>query len=200
DFSFSSSTITNSYFDNQTTGTSSASAYTYNTVTGLPTAQLQAALPGGCSNTVWGVVPGRSYPFLLWQYNIIEGTVFASYGGAAAGSGTSVYDVINGVAGSAPMITNSSGSYLFLLPTNSIPANSSVVVYTTGTGAGLAYADGASAGVALNIYGATLNATTSASSLSSLSASINAAVASVPTAPALSSLTSQVITTSAATF
>ena len=55
-------TVTNSYWDRQTTGQNDSAGGTP-----LTTAQLSAALPAGFDASVWGINVGQSYPFLQSQ-------------------------------------------------------------------------------------------------------------------------------------
>ncbi len=65
-------TITDSYWDTQTSGitdlTKGAGSIANDPgIAGLTTAQLQGALPGSFSNSVWGKGAGL-FPYFLWQY------------------------------------------------------------------------------------------------------------------------------------
>jgi hypothetical protein len=53
---------TNSYWNTQTSGQSTSAGGV-----GLTTSQLSAAPPTGFSNSVWGITPGVTYSYLLWQ-------------------------------------------------------------------------------------------------------------------------------------
>ena len=54
--------VTNGYWDTQTTGQATSAAGT-----GLTTAQLQGTLPAGFTAPVWGTQAG-AYPYLTWRY------------------------------------------------------------------------------------------------------------------------------------
>src|SRR5699024_443990 len=54
--------LANVYYDADTTGIIGGAG------TGLSTDQLQQALPDGFDPTVWGIVEGTSYPYLLRQF------------------------------------------------------------------------------------------------------------------------------------
>ncbi|MFZ3308599.1 MAG: filamentous hemagglutinin N-terminal domain-containing protein, partial [Xanthobacteraceae bacterium] len=169
-------TITASYFDNQTTGTSSAFGYNTNsqTATGESTATLQAALPGSWSTSIWTIQAGQTFPYFTWytptvSYTI-SGTVYLTYGGTAAvGAGVSVYDLVNGTALVSSVQTNASGQYTFTL-SSALSAGSQVIAYVgSGTSGGVAFQESASGSVSgLNIY-ETYVAQNAASSSTSLS-------------------------------
>jgi filamentous hemagglutinin family protein len=55
-------TVTQSYWDIDTSGQATSAAGT-----GLTAAELEAALPPGFSPTIWGIDAGSGYPYLLWQ-------------------------------------------------------------------------------------------------------------------------------------
>ncbi|NEU11861.1 filamentous hemagglutinin N-terminal domain-containing protein [Methylobacterium sp. BTF04] len=57
-------TITNSYWDTQTTGVATSAG---TGATGLTTAQLQNTLPGGFTPGTWGT-QADAYPYLTWRY------------------------------------------------------------------------------------------------------------------------------------
>ncbi len=143
----------------------------------MNTAQLQAALPTGFTTTYWGIIPGQTYPFLLWQPGVIEGQVLTTYGGSAVGAGVSVYDVINGVASASSVFTAANGDYVFDLGLNGIPSGAQILVYTT-TPNGVSYQQNAFFGSAsgLNIYGTYLSETTAGTSYSSLVSGLTGAV------------------------
>ncbi len=61
--------VSNGYWDTETSGTTVGLGADFNanaqTVTGLTTAELTAALPGGLSSSIWGNVNNRTTPYLL---------------------------------------------------------------------------------------------------------------------------------------
>ena len=152
---------------------------------GLNTAALQAALPSGFNSTVnggcascWGIIPDQTYPFFIWQPGVIAGTVYTTYSGMPVTSGIDVYDIINGVAGATPVVTSTSGGYLFYLGAGGIPSGSNAVTYISGATNGVAFQEGASGSIAgLNIYGTYLaeNAASSSVKLSTVAADLVAA-------------------------
>ncbi|MFZ3310212.1 MAG: GLUG motif-containing protein, partial [Xanthobacteraceae bacterium] len=216
-------TITNGYWNTDTAGQTGIGAdYSGNTQTiqGLTTAKLQGSQPpdslnpgalptgfnattnGGCASC-WGIVPGQTYPLFTWQPGVVSGEVFTTYGESAVGSGTTVSDVINGSAGTST-VTNASGNYFFYLGSNGIPANSQVVVYTTGGSGGVSYQQNASGSVSdLNIYGSYLSATTPVALASTLASGLSEAVngtTNTALQTVVGGLTSELINATGATF
>jgi hypothetical protein len=139
--------------------------------------QLQAALPANFSSSIWGIVPGVTFPYFGQTQSVIWGTVYMSYGGVDAGSGITVSDLVNGTAAYPSVVTNGNGEYAFVL--NSILASGSqVLVYTT---SGIAFQESASGSVAaLNIYGTYLSENTAAASanLSTVTSDLATAIGS----------------------
>jgi filamentous hemagglutinin family protein len=76
--------IANSYWDISTTGQSTSAGGI-----GLTTAQLQSALPDGFDADFWGILPGQSYPFLLWRFPAGP-LVMSGFVNTAPGSGVSL--------------------------------------------------------------------------------------------------------------
>ncbi len=131
-------------------------------------------LPNGFSSSIWGIVPGYSYPYLLWQFpagttpQAITGQVFNGPGGNGYG-GVAVNAVVNGVSvGSG--FSDGYGFYQLLLPQGTVSGSSSLLVYTSGLGANGGAALQSTSGSAKNnnIYtGSYLGWTTSSSNYSS---------------------------------
>jgi filamentous hemagglutinin family protein len=175
-------TVTNGYWDSTIAaglaGIGSDSSGNTQTVSGLTTTALQAALPNGFSNTVWGIVPGQTYPFLLSQSGVITGTVYNTYGGVASGAGVTISDIVNGVAGAYTVTTDANGRYAFLVNPNGTPIAGDVFVYTNLANGGLSYQQSGSPGgaLALNIYGNYLALTTSANTLSGVFAALGTSI------------------------
>jgi trimeric autotransporter adhesin len=129
-----SSSVSNAYWDVLTSGQARDAA-----ATGLSTIQLQAALPAGLSSPVWGIVPGKSYPYLLGQFTanavpqVVAGKVYTDNGATTAGAGVTVSAQANGsslasqTTGSAVQ-TGSNGYYYFLLAPNTLSSGDSVLV------------------------------------------------------------------------
>ncbi|OYU90689.1 MAG: hypothetical protein CFE29_07565 [Bradyrhizobiaceae bacterium PARB1] len=97
-------------------------------------------LPTGFSSTIWGIVPGYSYPYLLWQFpagttpQAITGQVITSPGGNAFGN-VPISAVVNGAAvGNG--FADGYGFYQLLLPQGTVGSGSSLLVYTPTLGAG----------------------------------------------------------------
>ena len=135
-----SSSIINSYWDNQTSGQQNSAGGT-----GLTTAQLQAGLQNGWDLSVWAIVPGVSYPYLKWQVpagtpQVVSGILYSDRGltpvadGHVAGlvNGTEFASLVTGGA----VRTGPNGYYYFLLAPGTIPGtNAQVLVYATNQGA-----------------------------------------------------------------
>ncbi len=165
-------TVTASYWDNTNNSSLSGAGNSGSTtgITGEFTTTLQASLPSTWSTSVWAIVAGQTFPFFSWQ-GVVSGTVYATYGGSAAGSGITVSDIVNGIAGGFTATTNASGVYELVL-NSALSANSQLLVYTTGASVGAAYQQNASGSVTgLNIYGTYLSENTPVSAYSAVTAS-----------------------------
>ncbi len=140
---------------------------------GLTTAQLQGALPGGFSNAVWGTGPGL-YPYFLWQYpngtpQAVSGIAHSNGGGTVLQAGT-VSLLANG-ANFGTVSTGANGYYYELLAPGTISSGgTAVLAYETGanSGARVATLTGTSGG--FDIWGNTLIAPTTGTSYSTASA------------------------------
>jgi filamentous hemagglutinin family protein len=150
--------ITNSYWDTQTSGdTSSAGG------TGLTTAQLQSALPSGFSAVVWGAGSGL-FPYLLKEFSngapdIVSGTAYTGVGGSPAAGET--LTVLEDGTPIASVTTDANGNYSALLA-----PGGDAVIYGKGT-AGASLVENISGPVTgLPIYGNTLSEITGDSSYS----------------------------------
>ncbi|MBN8962459.1 MAG: filamentous hemagglutinin N-terminal domain-containing protein [Rhizobiales bacterium] len=117
-----SGTVTDSYFDSETTGQSGAG--------GLTTVQLQAALQANFDPTVWGILPGISYPYLKWRFangpSIVSGAavnIAGGNGGLGVGLGVNGTVVAYGHTGA-------NGTYNFMV--DPAAAGSSAVTWLTG--------------------------------------------------------------------
>jgi hypothetical protein len=153
------------YWDSNTAGvTKAAGVGNPSNITSDTTAMLQAALPSGFSNSIWGIIPNVSFPYFLWQYpaangtpQVISGLAYTNYGVTALVNGI-VTELVNGSGGLTTQ-TGGNGYYYFLLAPNTISSSGSqVLVYTT---SGAAYQQNAIGSVGgLDIYGTYLNVTT----------------------------------------
>lgn len=181
-------TITDGYYDAGTTG--QALGTQVDGSIGLTTAQLQGT-PGvaGVFNLAtdfqnpsnWGIIAGKSYPYLCWQFGgcgatpqAVSGTVYKDLGGiSAAGPEITVTAFVNGsqinsVLSGGTVSTGANGYYYYLLAPNTIPAFRSVLTFAqnysigggqTASGATLSPANGASA-TGVNILANSLYAIT----------------------------------------
>lgn len=128
--------VVNAYWDTQTSGLSTSPVGT-----GMTTAQLQAQLPSGFDSSVWSIVAGKSFPYLVQQFaiggtpQVISGTVYTDNGATPAGAGVTVGGVINGNA-LASQQTGNNGYYYFLLAPNTLSSGEGVLVYAHNYGPG----------------------------------------------------------------
>ncbi|MGN6424623.1 MAG: beta strand repeat-containing protein, partial [Asticcacaulis sp.] len=176
----SSSSVTNGYYDSNTSGMSDTHA------TSQTTAQLQGALPSGFSSSVWSTGAGL-YPYLKTFYpngvQAISGTATDTSGSAVAAAGIGVY------AGGALLGNGSSGvnGYYYLI------TEPGTVTSSTGLGAaltlkgasdvtGLSYTDAPalSSGnvTGFDIRSGLIDATTAATSYSGLQSALSSAFGS----------------------
>ncbi len=166
--------VSNSYWDSQTSGRSTSAAGTTRT-----TAQLQQSLQTGFAGGTWGLIAGNgsangSYPYLLSLYSSTP-RVISGYapGGSAAATGLGGATVKLAYNGSNidTTYTGANGFYYFLEANGVIADSSSFLTYlnsgaTKANVVGLAHASGASAVLlnmtanATNIYGNNSSATT----------------------------------------
>ena len=171
-------TITSSYWDTETSGQSSS----VGGGTGLPTLQLQSALPSGFSASAWDIVAGKSFPYLAWQIpngtpQVVAGTVLSTEGGTAV-VGKQISVLVDGTnAAVVSMGSGHNGYYYELLAPGSISGGGSqVLVYGSGA-VGAALADGATSSVSgLDVYGTYLHEVTGAASYSTVEADLATAI------------------------
>ena len=165
-------TITDAYWDTQTSGTTSSAGGT-----GLTTSQLQGTLPPGFGNTVWGTDAGL-FPYLLRQYpngapEIVSGTAYSSQGGTAAAGQT--LTVLENGSTLASVTTDAYGNYSMLLA-----PGGDVVIFGAGT-VGATVIEGVAGPVTgLPIYGNTLNQVTSDALYSSVNSATVRAIGANP--------------------
>jgi len=185
-------TIIDGYYDAGTTGGSLGTA---GGVTGLTTAALQAALPTLQNPSKWGIIAGKSYPYLCFQFGncgetpqAVSGTVYTNPTGTTpAGSGITVNGLINGSAfvsaqtGGA-VSTGANGYYYYLLAPNTIEPFRYVLTYAqnyaigggqTASGATLSNAGASVSG--LDIYANTLRAITTETAYSAVVSDLDTA-------------------------
>jgi len=169
-------TITNSYWDTQTTGktviTGDAGA---STTGGLTTAQLQGTLPSGFNTVasgVWATGTGL-FPYFDWRYastpQAISGTAYSDSGVSVLQGGTVAALVAGTNVGSSA--TGANGYYYILAPSGTIAGGgSAVLAYVSGgNGGARAYTlTGTTTG--FDIWGSTLIAPTADTTYSTASA------------------------------
>src|SRR6185437_6545895 len=128
-----SGTITNGYYDSDT-GPAHGLGSDNNgqTVTGLTTTQLQAALPSGFDSK-WAIISNISYPYLTGIYatapQIVSGTVNGNTGG------TAVTGIANG-AGFGTATTGANGYYYFQLAPGTLGSSEKILTYVSGSSDG----------------------------------------------------------------
>ncbi|WP_049976271.1 MBG domain-containing protein [Azospirillum sp. B506] len=156
-------TVTESYWDSQTSGTGVGPGTT------RATAQLQGSLPTGFSSAIWGTGTGL-YPYFKWQYSAtpvaVTGRAYSDAGTTAL-AGATVTAISNGVSlGSA--VTGANGYYYILKPSGSINANGALAYLDNQATKAAAFKDTVAAtGVTgLDIYGSSIHLVTGKSSLS----------------------------------
>ncbi|HEX3883807.1 MAG TPA: MBG domain-containing protein [Stellaceae bacterium] len=164
-------TVIDGYYDAGTTG-APLGPLGDNSV-GLTTAQLQSLnLSTGFQNPgKWGIVAGKTYPYLCFLVGncgetpqAVSGTVYTNAAGTTpAGGGVAVTGLVNGATlnsaetGGNVVNTGADGYYYYLLGPNAIPANGNVLTYAGAT-AGAALADQVNgAATNLAIYANTLH-------------------------------------------
>ncbi len=152
-------------------------------------AQYASGLPTGFSPSIWGLVPGYSYPYLLWQFpagttpQAVSGAFTTISGAGVGGAPLALYingsavSGVNGVAGNSTTWTDGGGNYSFLVPQGTIGASSEVLVYApTLTTTGAASFVQTSGNVSNNnLYSTYLGWTTPGTTISGLAAAETAA-------------------------
>ncbi len=136
--------ITTSYWDMSTSGITNPGQGAGNVpndtgITGATTTTLQAALDPNWDPTVWGLLPGVSYPYLLWQSpngtpQVVSGFVG---NGAKAVSGAGVGLLVDGTTADplAAMSSGADGYYYLLLSPGTISGSGSQVLAYVASGA-----------------------------------------------------------------
>jgi hypothetical protein len=180
-------TITNGYYSYTTTG--QPAGLQADGSVGLSTTALQAALPAGFSSSVWGIIPGVSFPYLKVFYGgktpqIISGAARSAATGAVLGSpiaGALVDAAVNGATLLGTTATGANGSYYFLLPPGSLARGASVLTWlASGSADANAVAQDGLGGslTGMNLYQNVLTVQTSQPGLSFTEASLAAALGS----------------------
>jgi filamentous hemagglutinin family protein len=163
--------VTDAYWDTQTSGASTSAAGT-----GLTTSQLQGALPTGFSNTVWGTGSGL-FPYFLRQFpngapDIVSGTAYTSLTGApAAGETLTVFE--NG-SPLGSVTTGTNGNFSALLA-----PGGDAVIFGAGTTGATVVENVSGPVTGLSVYGNTLNEVTSDSLYSTANLAFESAVGNI---------------------
>ncbi|MDR3493822.1 MAG: filamentous hemagglutinin N-terminal domain-containing protein, partial [Ancalomicrobiaceae bacterium] len=179
-------TVSSSYWDKSVSGQFLGTRAGDSTgMTGLTTAQLQGTLPTSFDTSIWSTGTGL-YPYFKSQYTTapiaISGTAYSDFGTTAlAGAG------ITALAGGTTLgtaTTGANGYYYMLEASGALTGATGVLAYVSSSGnTGAAFTDSVAGNVAgLNINGAYLTATTSATSYSGLLAKIATTLGSNATA------------------
>lgn len=175
---FAQGTRQNIYFNSDMTGASYAFYNQTPTGSALNTTQLMSSLPSGFASSIWGIVPGQSYPYLLWQFpagttpQVISGRVYSDVGTNLA-AGVRVAAGIDGISAVGMTYTGANGTYNLLVPQGSIGAASQVLVYTAYTSGGGASLQSASGSITANdIYLGYLKWTTTGTSITGADAAL----------------------------
>ena len=178
---FQGGTLQNIYFNSDMTGASYA-FYSGNALGARNTAQMMSGLPSGFSGSVWGIVAGQSYPYLLWQFpagttpQVISGRVYSDLGTSLA-AGVRVGAGADGMSFVGMTYTGANGTYNLLVPQGSIGAASQLIVYTPYTSGGGASLQSASGSIAANdIYLGYLKWTTTGTTITGAEAALAQAV------------------------
>ncbi len=139
----------NSFWDTQTSGIQTQGIGTDNTGAGASlfgetTATLQSALPSTWDTTVWGIVPGVSYPYLQWQTNgftpqVISGTTVAANGNSVSGLNAGLLIDGSSVTPLVDMNSGANGYYYMLLAPGTISHSQVLLYLTNGSAAADAY-------------------------------------------------------------
>ncbi|HVY18605.1 MAG TPA: MBG domain-containing protein, partial [Bauldia sp.] len=120
--------ITSSYWDKDTTGQPTSAGLPNSN--GVTTAVLQSALPAGFDSSVWGILPGVSYPYLKWRFptgpSVISGTV----AGVSGGNGALAVTVADAGTLLGTAYTGANGYYYFA--TDPIGVADPTLTYLTG--------------------------------------------------------------------
>jgi len=160
-----SGTVTDGYYDTDTTGVRSDGG----TAVGMTTAALQAALPT-FANGVWSIVAGVSYPYLTNFYptapQVISGIAYQDAGVTPLASTVAGPAYVSAqVAGASlgAVTTGANGYYYFLEPSGTIASGgSAVIAYTTGAASGAQVTNASGSLTGFTIWGNTLIAPTAA--------------------------------------
>ena len=125
-------TITGSFWDKSTSGQSAGVGSGIATgVTGKTTAEMMTTgtFTGWDFTSTWGIVEGKSYPYLKWQFSstpqIISGMVNVT------GAGKTIQTAVNGSL-LATTSTGANGFYYFALPGGSVSSGSALLAYISG--------------------------------------------------------------------
>ncbi|MGD9862569.1 MAG: GLUG motif-containing protein, partial [Pseudodonghicola sp.] len=167
-------TVTQSYWDTQTSGTTSGYG------TGLTTAQLQGTLPTGFSSATWGT-GANLYPYFGWQYattpEAVSGIAYSD-----AGTTALIGAEVSAISGGALLGSASTGAngYYYILTSGTVDTSGALAYLDGESTQAAALGDSVtSTGVAgLNIYGASLTLVTGEATLSGTLANLTATLGS----------------------
>ena len=184
-----SGTISNSYFDTDTSGTTTNVGSNFGTTsaTGKSTATLQAALPSGLDSTIWAINPGNSYPYLINAFSgtpeVISGTAYSDTGTTALGSTSSglvTIGVLLDGTNIGNQIAGANGYYYEAVQPGTLSGTQQLFAYLSGnTVKANTYIQNPSADVTnADLYGNTLRILSGASTMSSVFSGLSTAIGS----------------------
>jgi filamentous hemagglutinin family protein len=119
-------TVTNSYYDSETSGQSSSAGGSAETTFDM---QQQSTFVGFDFTNIWGIQPNH-YPYLTAIYPSGPPVELSGYAPAGTAAGTMI-DLVTFGSIISTAITNSAGFFTFMV--NSINANQSILVYISGS-------------------------------------------------------------------
>ncbi len=164
-------TVSQSYFDTSTTGTTTAIGAvngTGATATGKTTAQLELMTIAnyGWSATNWAIVANTSLPYFKWLYasapQVVAGIAYSDHGSTVLAGDTANLDVSGwtgasaGTAAAAVGSTGANGGFYFLVPNATFSTGSpkKLLVTTAGASGGATFQENTTASAAnLSVYG-----------------------------------------------
>lgn len=166
-------TVTNSYWNTDTSGQS-----TSNGGTGLTNAQMLTSTSSSFSgfdfSSVWSFIPGTSYPYLTSIFTttptVFSGTYTDSSGNVKTGS-TLDFAANDALIGS--VATGANGFYYLMLPSTNFSSTTAVVVFSPGSsGTTFGAAETSGASVAMNLQDNVVTLSGSSVSLGDIAAAL----------------------------
>ncbi len=204
-------TVTNSFWDTVTSGTTTGVGSLGSTgVTGLTTAQMQtqSSFTGWDFTNTWGMIAGVSYPWLrtfnLTAPTVVSGIAYQGAGDvrlASTSSGAAYVSALVDGHSIGQVTTGANGYYYFLLPAGTVASSGSqILAYTTtdalsGAANGATLAQNASASVSyLDVLGNYMGYQTSAANYAAAAPTLASAPGNLVTALGSNAISSWVNT------